>query len=299
MKKLLLIIPVLLIAGIFFYACQDTNVVEPTNNPGRLNSSVLPTLVNPWTSGNAETECSNAGNCGINSYKVDQWDQDNGMDDIYEDVITIYDSDGKTFSWSSTYKVCQVIVKAGTGAYIYTYEGGSCGDQGLVAPENKEISHVTFCWTDVRCEEKCYEYQCETAFGGNSAGPTTTKNKAWWFYYDVSVGGEQTIWAGQNMNAGTVEYDNGYIVISLADGWSLKDYYFEKDLYGKEICGEFTDVPYTEAVKIQGYNTLPLSKPTPGLFTIYEGMDLTVPVSDYLYYVIHLDLVYKYEVTCE
>lgn len=32
MKKLLLLIPVLMIAGIFFYACQDTNIVEPQTN---------------------------------------------------------------------------------------------------------------------------------------------------------------------------------------------------------------------------------------------------------------------------
>jgi len=62
-------------------------------------------------------------------------------------IITITDSNGYTFKWESNYPITTVIVKAGTGANIFFYGAvGSTGDTGLYAYENKEISHVTFCW---------------------------------------------------------------------------------------------------------------------------------------------------------
>ncbi|MFW5985363.1 MAG: hypothetical protein ACOCQ1_03685 [Halanaerobiaceae bacterium] len=111
----------------------------------------------------------------------------------------------------------------------------------------------------------------ETAFGGDSPG----EGPAWWYYYDTDIGGTQTIWAGQYMNAGTVEYrpGPGKIEIVLDDGWSLQN--------------------GTEAVKIQGYNNLPDSRPAAGLFTTYSGSNLTIDVPDFRFFVIHLDLIYN------
>lgn len=148
----------------------------------------------------------------------------------------------------------------------------------------------------IGCEttEKCYNYDCQTGFGGETVG----SGSAWWFAYDTSVGGVQTIYAGQNMNAGTVEYKDGKIEITLAEGWSLKEFEWMKDKKNEDICGEATDSPYLEPVKIQGYETLPYSRPSAGKFTTYKGTSLNPDVTSSNYYVIHLDLVQKYEVDC-
>lgn len=107
-------------------------------------------------------------------------------------------------------------------------------------------------------------YQTETAFGGETAGD----GNAWWFYFDGK--GIQTIWAGQHYNVGTVELKDGYLLISLTDGWQLQD--------------------VAESVKIQGYTSVPSKRPAAGQFTTYKGVALTVPVDAYPYYVIHLDV---------
>jgi len=61
--------------------------------------------------------------------------------------INITNSDSYTFDWESTeYPVCAVIVKAGTGANVYYYPEGTYEDTGLYAYDEKEISHVTFCF---------------------------------------------------------------------------------------------------------------------------------------------------------
>jgi hypothetical protein len=159
---------------------------------------------------------------------------------------------------------------------VYFYPNGDITTDSELASPNGGYSvpcvleNLTFCYNLEPCEDKCYGGG-ETAFGGNSAGA----GNAWWFYYDASVGGLQTIWAGQHMEAGTVEYDGDNIIINL-DGWGLDD--------------------APEAVKIQGYDELPAKRPAAGHFD-YKGMDLTVEVDLYPYYVIHLDLLQ--EVECE
>ncbi|MBP2029810.1 hypothetical protein J2755_000730 [Methanohalophilus levihalophilus] len=114
-------------------------------------ASVTPYLFENWQSGNAEFECEQAGGCGNAAYKIDNWNETTPgvMDGEYVhagNTITISNSDNKTFDWSSEYQVCRVIVKAGTDAYLYNYTG-AYSDTGLVAPEGKDISHVTFCFT--------------------------------------------------------------------------------------------------------------------------------------------------------
>lgn len=118
-----------------------------------LKSSGAQSIVTNWTSGNAETECEAAGgDCGY-AYKIDEWDEEFGMDGDFEtmegNTITILNSDGKTFDFVSEYPVCKVIVKAGRGAIIYTYpEGGVYEDSGLLGFQGKGISHVTFCYAE-------------------------------------------------------------------------------------------------------------------------------------------------------
>lgn len=112
---------------------------------------------------------------------------------------------------------------------------------------------------------ECTSFRNETAFGGNASG----SGNAWWYYYDGV--GVETVWAGQSINVGTVVLVNGNLVITLTGGWELE--------------------PSTsESVKIQGYTTLPSSRPAAGQFTTYKGTSLTVPVASFPYYIIHLDV---------
>ncbi len=114
------------------------------------------------------------------------------------------------------------------------------------------------------CDE-CETWQHETAFGGDSSGD----GKAWWYIYDGS--GSETIWAGQDIDIGTVEKAGGKIVITLTGGWEL-------------------DEDTSEPVKIQGYNTPPTNRPVAGQFDTYKGDSLEPTVGTYSYYVIHLDV---------
>ena len=128
--------------------------------------------------------------------------------------------------------------------------------------------------------------KCETAFGGDSEG----SGPAWWYYYDASEGGVQTIWAGQHIDIGTVEVVNGTVYITLKDGWILQPYKLDED--GNVKVDENEDpVEETESVKIKGYdeNHLPQSRPAAGQFP-HKGTELTVDVGEYDYYVIHLDV---------
>jgi hypothetical protein len=115
----------------------------------------------------------------------------------------------------------------------------------------------------------CITCEYETAWGGNSAG----YGRAWWYYFNTSIGSPQNIYAGQNKLIGTVTYDaiSGTLAIILTNGYEL-------DLK-----------PDTYAVKVQGYNSIPLTRPTPGLFQ-YKGNSLTVVVNPYQFYAIHLDV---------
>jgi opacity protein-like surface antigen len=118
--------------------------------PLAMAASVDPVIEDKWKSGNAEFECSQTECDSDFAYKIDEWNEENGMDGVYSHAgnnITITNSDGATFNWESEYPVCAVIVKAGTGAYIYYYDDAT-SDTVLTAPEGKDISHVTFCFSE-------------------------------------------------------------------------------------------------------------------------------------------------------
>jgi hypothetical protein len=66
-------------------------------------------------------------------------------------TLTLY-KDGnetKSFDWTSTLGMNAVLVKAGSGANKYVYVPASFGDTNLVGPENKGISHISFCYNSV------------------------------------------------------------------------------------------------------------------------------------------------------
>ncbi|MBN1363280.1 MAG: hypothetical protein JW976_00595 [Syntrophaceae bacterium] len=142
------------------------------------------------------------------------------------------------------------------GLYTFTNVATfTTNDNGTTGSDSWDVA-VTVC-------------QCETAWGGNT-GVNVGDKRAWWYYFDVLDGSPQTIWAGQYEDVGSVSYIGGNIVISLTGGWELYD-------------------PEGEAVKIQGYYEIPSVRPEAGHFD-YKGMNLTVPVSEYPYYAIHLDV---------
>jgi hypothetical protein len=125
----------------------------------------------------------------------------------------------------------------------------------------------------------CVTCSSETAWGGNTAGPD---RRAWWKYFRVSNGLTQNIYAGQNVNIGTVTFNpiNRTLDIKLTDGWVL------------DIIDENADgISDNNTIKIQGYNILPSVRPAPGLFTTYKGNNLTdIHVASYSYFAIHLDV---------
>lgn len=271
MKKLLLIIPALILAGMFFYACQDTSVVEATNNPGNLNLEILctpePTApTNPASGGNGN--CPEGYEFSSGRFNIDQ-SLGYPQTGSFGPITWTIDEPGKELSWSGNVCGLAVIIKGGNGAYEYTYGTDCKSGTGLIAPMKNgnilNISNITFCWN--RCAGDCQE---ETAFGGNSAGA----GNSWWFYYDASIGGLQDIWAGQLTDVGNVEVVAGVVNIALTDGWALQS--------------------VNESVKIKGYNDLPNKRPAAGQFTgegTYKGSNLTsIDIGIYSYYVIHLDV---------
>lgn len=146
MKAIVKLLFLMVVVAFVATSCQkDTDDFNVS-----LKSSGILKIYENWQSGDAAFECGQAGgNCGY-GYKIDEWDEVYGMDGVYEtsegNFITILNSDGKTFDWTSEAPVCKVIVKAGRGAYVYSYANGAYSDEGLIGFQGKGISHVTFCY---------------------------------------------------------------------------------------------------------------------------------------------------------
>jgi len=247
--------------------------------------------ITPWFHVGNVNKCSDVGyDCVISDICTETINFDAGTGkfdaDFPEGIMVTMSADGKYVTWSSDRPVTgAVVVKGGSDAHVYEYAVCTSGDTDLVSPkvgQDKNIptlSHLVFCFQ--YCDEECFEWKEETAWGGTYPGPIPVNPKtkkpagAWWFLYDGD--GAQSIWAGQSMNAGSVELIGGYIFITLAEGWYLQD--------------------VDEPVKIQGYNVLPPARPAAGLFA-YRGSDLIVPVGVFDYYAIHLDVRKKVVVDC-
>ncbi|MGD7036083.1 hypothetical protein [Methylotuvimicrobium buryatense] len=88
------------------------------------------------------TECEGAPN---GSETANFYDLDGNL--VHSNTITISDSNGQIFDWSSSPNgIGAVIVKAGTGANVWFYDPQAMSDTRLYGYGNKDISHVTFCW---------------------------------------------------------------------------------------------------------------------------------------------------------
>lgn len=188
-------------------------------------------------------------------------------------------TDGTNVSWSITPPAgfcvsnVAVIVKGGPAANVYYYNDGQSSDSGLASPVNASgnpagLSNLTICYNLVECSanEDCQE---ETAFGGGIAGG----GNAWWFALDASQSGTYPIYAGQQPVSGaSVNYDatTDQITIVLGSQMQLQN--------------------VSEPVKVEGYNVLPSSRPSAGLFELYKGSNLIVQGNGSNYYVVHLDV---------
>ena len=120
----------------------------------------------------------------------------------------------------------------------------------------------------VSCEPECVWVE-ETAY----AGDVTGDGNAWWFAIDASQSGDYPIYAGQELVPGaSVSYDAGSDQITLN---------FSNDIQLQNV---------DEPVKVEGYETLPDSRPAAGLFELYKGSDQTIQGNGSNYYVVHLDV---------
>lgn len=112
------------------------------------NEVVNPTILDPHQSGNAEAECAAVGEFDY-AYKIDEWEDGLPPEGWSSDIFTItpYPST-KTFDWEATVAISAVIVKGGPIANLWSYDPAVTSDEGLYAPDDKDVSHVTFCWNE-------------------------------------------------------------------------------------------------------------------------------------------------------
>jgi hypothetical protein len=101
----------------------------------------------------------------------------------------------------------------------------------------------------------------------------------WAMFTEFFDGGKPKIVAGKNMIIGWVEFKDlgdGYVKIIIKMGWCLSG--------------------VDEPLKIQGYDSEPTEKPSPGKFTTFKGVpsevggEVFVIVPKYKYYGIHMDV---------
>jgi len=223
--KMTLIVAAILIAAT---GCQKNDEGIDVN----LKSSGVMTIVDNWKSGNAETECAAAGGDCAYAFKIDEWDEEFGMDGSYETIeensIVILNSTGKTFDWVSEYPVCKVIVKAGRGAYVYSYPDGAYHDEGLIGFQRKGISHVTFCYKEppqlilavkVLYNDGSRNLYCETTGMQAFVTDAWCGNLGYNFY--PSTPEIDLVWPGVGTHIGTVQVEDGDVTVTLNEGKTL------------------------------------------------------------------------------
>jgi hypothetical protein len=224
-----------------------------------LGASVEPELHEDWESGNAAFECGQIGSGGDFAYKVEPWDEgDPSGDYTYNgNTITIeayYDEEDeeyKSFDWTSDYPVLAVIVKAGQDAYVYWYPGGSTGDTDLIAPDNKGVSHATFCIDEP------------------GDGQIIVKKVIDWGYYSQYVEGFDFTFDPSWTDDFTLEHmeqesftlppDTYTVTETGMDGWTLFKVTIEGGGYDDEISGPTAEVELEagETITITFFNRPP------------------------------------------
>lgn len=261
-------------------SCSEETIApnEPNTGSTTTTTGVQPVLVNGSNNGGNVT-CSEAAQAGgLDGYEYTTGKQDYPFNSNSFGNNVSVTTDGTYVSWSITPPagMCvsnvAVIVKGGPAANIYYYNNGESSDTGLASPVNASgnpagLSNLTICYNLVSCQT-C-NWQEETAFAGGVAGA----GSAWWFALDASTSGTYPIYAGQQaVDGASVTYNasTDMITINLGNNMQLQD--------------------VNEPVKVEGYNTLPSSRPSAGLFQLYKGSNLTVQGNGSAYYVVHLDV---------
>ena len=267
----------------------EKNVILNSDSP-----SVTPKLYDEWSSGSASQECNQANAfCGF-SWKINSNPRNRKYltnTDEYENIpsglpstVTITNGNGKSFDWTSDFKVCAVIVYGGPTTNVYEYPQGACGDNHLTAPvnpvsgKNYIINNVTFCFTSTPCSatHECLQEEIAWTDGNlyTSRGDWATFTPYPGHCQYVDIYADETILAGavsfRDNEDGTVEInfqlDHGF-VFNIVD----------------------------ENIKVQDYDLTPSRKPTPNLFehkatTPYKATTYTIIVPRNEFYGIHLNL---------
>jgi hypothetical protein len=108
---------------------------------GNVMASGNPVAYPGFSGGDAAAQCALLGDYQY-AYKFDNWTGNN----VSYGGISITGADMYAFDWAATHGIGAVIVKAGNGANVWFYDPQVKAGTGLYGYENKEISHVTFCW---------------------------------------------------------------------------------------------------------------------------------------------------------
>ena len=253
-------------------------------------ASVEPTLVDPWQSGDAASECGQVACCDSDfHYKFDNWG-DVTYDGPYTvdgpTTITISNNNGYSFDWTSEWPVSCVIVKGSNAANVYCYDTPVYGDTDMLAPvnasgNNAAVSHATFCYNEA---DMCYEE--ETAW---AEGARYVKKGNWAMYVDY-YGVEKTVELiadySNYVHVGTVTFSapvDGKVTITINLTGGAIFYY------------DLNDPLYDDNLKVQDYDKAPTKTPSPGLFEWKTRIEpgsttgsITVPVNNF--YGVHIDL---------
>ncbi len=251
------------------YIEVDTSII---GEDGLTQNATLVDIEDHWLpAGGAEEECAQAGGCENGfGYKVDGA-APNGTYFYGGASITISNTTGYKFDWSisSGYKVCAVIVKAGRGAAVYHYSGSVSSDFGLIAPDGKEISHVTFCFAE--CEEVCkdaFAIKTVTSYakcfsnlsltGYTPSGLLGWTNGDLWpdiYTFNLYAGGIDCASFGTLVGKIYVDYRNGsdaVVSIEMISPYYLDavNAYIGSGLLPKDSDGNYTDNPNLYPVQV-------------------------------------------------
>jgi hypothetical protein len=178
------------------------------------NATSVEVKTNWNPAGGPEAECEAAGvSCGF-SFKIDGGAPNGTYYAPNGAVITISNNTKNKFDWSiSGGTVCAVIVKSARNAAIYYYDNET-SDAGLITPDGKDISHVTFCYGPPDMVELVIAFKGQVDCGGTAYSVGTTTYSLVGYYTFVYDGV-----AGKIYHEGVTDFGN--IVVGNFDGDAL------------------------------------------------------------------------------
>lgn len=312
-KRTNLLIYLSFILGAFFFSCQKDDVVLNDSNtfpaPNLIklgNSCYDVTLIGgapvnngdgtyTWTWSVVNTTPGNGKNNGT-CKNLSHWNflpstcLDN--DDIVSAAYA-YGNDPYTTISPTPVMAVDPSQQCSNGVVVFKFDFGTSGSQPtyyqLTVNQNYAVDHnaIAFWKAGTSCGSGtfqgigCFENQgnCsdETAFGGNTAGPSGPHIGAWFYYFNTNGPATQSIYSGQHWTDGTVTWNGSEYTINLGSNLTL-------------------DPTATESVKVWGYAVPPSSRPNAGNCPscsppYYKGTSLVVPGNGFSYHVIHLDVI--------